>query len=318
MLCEAGYAVRVITRQAAAHPWLQALPVEIIETDIAEREGVLKAAEGVRYIIHAAGLFRFFGKASDFENTNRIGTQNILEAGRLAGVEKIVHMSTIAVAGFPRNPHTIIDENYPPAPIDDYQRTKLAGEKLALEHVQAHQLPVVIVRGGAFYGPYGRYAFNKLFIEDPIINRLPLGVDGGRHIMFPAYIKDVVRGMLLALEKGRVGEIYNIASQSLSHRTIDRTISQIAGVSPLRLYAPGFLMLDVARILTLFSRLFERELRYVVNMKAYTFGEWNVSIEKARRELGYEPTPFEEGIRETLRWYLDSGLWKPRRRPALS
>jgi nucleoside-diphosphate-sugar epimerase len=314
ILLEHGYQVRVISRHPQDYPWLKELPVEVIAADIEDGAAMHQAAQGVRYIIHAAGLFRFWGKKQDFEETNFLGTRNMLDAALAAGVEKMVHVSTIAVAGFPRNRQTVIDETYPPQPTNNYQRTKLKAEQLALEYFHQHQLPIVSIRGGAFYGPYGRYGFNQVFIEDPLFNFLPLGVDGGQHVMFPAYVKDVAKGILLGLEKGRPGEIYNINSQALNHRQINEAVAKIAGTSPFRLYAPGVLMLALAQVLTWVSSLVGREMHYVVDMKPYTFGEWNVSIEKARRELGYEPTPLEVGIRETLDWYASEGLWKWRKR----
>lgn len=312
ILLESGYQVRLITRTPEKYDWLQNLNVEIVQTDIADTEAVFKAATGVRYIIHAAGLFRFFGEPDEFEHTNILGTCNILEAARQEGIEKLVHVSTIAVAGFPRN-DTLITEETPPNPVDDYQRTKLEGEQMVQKYVQEFGVPAVIARGGAFYGPYGRYAFNKLFFEDPLIHHWPMGVDGGRHITFPAYIKDVARGILLCLEKGHAGEIYNIASQSVSQREVEKLIAKISGTSAFRFPAPGQMMIPIAWLLTQMSKLTHRELLYLITMKPYILGDWNVSIEKAKRELGFSPTPLEVGIRETLDWYVESQLWKPRK-----
>ena len=313
ILLDAGYPVRLISRQPENYPWLADLDIEVITADVVEREKVFAAMEGVRYVVHGAGLFRFWGQTSDFEQTNIRGTQNILEAAAHVGIEKLVHVSTIAVAGYPRDPKRIIDEDYVCQPMDDYQRSKVIGEQQALAAVQELGVPAVIIRGGAFYGPHGRYAFNKLFFEDPLANHLPMGVDGGKHLTFPAYIKDVARGLLLGLEKGRPGEVYNISSQTLTHREVERTIARISRTSAFRLHAPRVLMIQVARLLTLLTELTGRERRYVITMEPYIFGEWNVSIEKARQELGFEPTPFEEGVRETLQWYIDAGLWKTKR-----
>lgn len=313
ILNELGYRVRLITRTPEDYPWLKELDVDIVRADIAQGAVIEKAAEGVQYVIHAAGLWRFWGKKQDFSKTNILGTRNLLQAAKRAGVEKFVHVSTVAVAGFPRNPTIVIDEDHPPNPVDDYQRTKLAGEQLVLRYALEHDLPAVIARGGAFYGPYGRYAFNKLFFEDPLLHKWPMGVDGGQHMTFPAYVKDVARGLLLCLEKGRPGEIYNISSQSMKQRDIEKLIAHISGTSPFRFHAPGRMMVPIARFLTWLSELTDRELLYVVTMRPYILGDWNVSIEKAQRELGYTPTPFEQGVRETLQWYVDAGLWKTKK-----
>ncbi|NJL92712.1 MAG: hypothetical protein HC915_02750 [Anaerolineae bacterium] len=145
------------------------------------------------------------------------------------------------------------------------------------------------------------------------MNHLPMGVDGGRHLTFPAYIKDVAQGLLLALERGRPGEVYNICSQSLTHREVEQTIARLSGTSAFRLHAPGWVMIPFARLLTALGGALGREPHYVINMRPYIFGEWRISIAKARQELGFTPTPFEEGVRETLQWYADTGLWKPRK-----
>lgn len=313
ILLEAGYGVRVVTRTPQAYPWLKKLDVDIIQADIADKEAMYQAAKGAQYIIHAAALFKFFGKTKDFDETNIRGTHNMLEAAAAAGVEKMVHVSTIAVAGQPSNPNQIIDEHYPPQPVDDYQRTKLAGEHIVLQHIASNDVPVVIMRGAGFYGPYGRYAFNRLFFEDPLLKKIFVGVDGGRHITFPVYIKDMARGILLGLEKGTPGEIYNLCSQSMPQYQVENLISEIAGIPKFRFRPPGFVMMQVARFLTVLSNLTGREMLYVTNLAPYVFGEWNVSIQKAKDELGFAPTPFEQGVRETLQWYVESGLWKPRR-----
>ncbi|NJL92713.1 MAG: NAD-dependent epimerase/dehydratase family protein [Anaerolineae bacterium] len=149
LLLQAGYAVRVITRQPEAYPWLGPLPVDIFQGDITDLPTVQRATEGARYVIHAAGLWRFWGRAADFEAANTLGTHNVLEAARQAGVEKLVYVSTIAVAGYPREP-ILIDETCPPQPVDAYQRSKLAAEQLLLAAHQSGGLRGVIVRGGLF------------------------------------------------------------------------------------------------------------------------------------------------------------------------
>ncbi len=311
LLIKSGYHVRALTRNPAQHPWLSDLNVEIIQADVTDRQAMFEAAAGCQYVIHAAGKFRFWGNQQQFEQTNVLGSKNVMDAALAADVEKFIHISTVVVIGHPQSDKEI-DETHPASPADAYQESKLAAERVALDYHDEQGLPVVILRPGAFYGPHGHYAFNKMFFEDPL-RGLPLGVNGGRYYTFPAYIKDVAQAIIQSLDKGRAGEIYNICSQYLTHREVDQIIAKEAGLSGFHLYMPGWIMIPFARVLTLLGNLVGREPKYPITLRSYIFNNWCVSTEKAKRELGFVPTPFRDGVRETLEWYRDIGIWKPKR-----
>jgi len=82
------------------------------------------------------------------------------------------------------------------------------------------QLHAVILRPGAFYGPWGRYAFNRLFFEDPLRGLL-IQVHHGQRITFPAFVPDVARAIVAALKQGKNGQTYNIAGDPLSHQEVN-------------------------------------------------------------------------------------------------
>ncbi len=306
LLVARGYAVRALVRPTSDTAFLDSLPVELaIAGDITDADGLARACTGCQAAIHAAGEFRFWGAAEAFHRTNVEGTRTFLETARAAGLRRVVHVSTIAVAGrIP--PGQVIDETFPCDPQDPYQHSKLAAEVQALAHNDPPAFEVVVVRPGAYYGPGGRYGFNRLFFEEPL-RGWRIRVDGGRHIQFPAFVPDVARGVLLALEKGRPGEIYNLCGESLSHNEANAIISRLAGISPRRFNAPRAAMLTLAWLTTRLAALTGREPFYPFNLRHYVFQDWRVSSEKARTELGFEPTPFEKGARQTLAWYRGEG-----------
>lgn len=305
--------LRVLTRHPDEHPWLQSLSrVEVVVGDIGDADVVRRGVTGCQYVIHAAARFRFWGKRQHFNETNVFGSENMLEASVAAGVEKFLHVSTVVVVGDPINDDEI-DEQYPTHPADAYQRTKLVAEQLALSYVNSHNLPVVVLRPGAFYGPHGRYAFNKLFFEDPL-RGLHLGVEGGRYYTMPTYVEDMAQAILLGLQKGKAGEIYNIVSQYLLHREVHHMIADAAGISRFHIFAPSFIMIPFGHFLTLLGHLFGFEPKYPINLRSYIFNNWKVSNAKACQELGFVPTPFEVGVQSTLDWYRSIGIWKPKRK----
>jgi dihydroflavonol-4-reductase len=307
-LAASGFQVRALVRAHSQTDFLRSL-AELAVGDVRDRESVDEAVKGCRYVVHAAALFRFWGEERDFEQTNVVGTANVLEAARRHDVEKFIHISTIAVVGLPPA-EGCIDEDTPCYPQDAYQRSKLNGETMVRMFCRGAQLPAVILRPGAFYGPWGRYAFNRLFFEDPL-KGIRIQVHGGRRLNFPVFVPDVAHAIVTALQQGRVGQTYNLCGEPISHRQANTTISRIAGISPFRLNIPEAVMLAVARTMTrMAERRTHREPYYPITLAPYVFKDWRVSSAKARAELGFAPTPFEEGARQTLEWYWESGFFR--------
>jgi nucleoside-diphosphate-sugar epimerase len=311
LLVKQGYKVRVLTRHPDEHPWLKELGIDIVSGDIEDEHTVNCAVEGCRYVVHAAGRFSFWGKHEQFERTNVQGAANVMHAATRAGVEKFIHISTVVVVGTPLKDR-IVDETHPTNPVDPYQRSKLKGEHLALQHHREHGLPIVILRPGAFYGPYGHYAFNRLFFEDPLKGLL-IQINRGHNITFPAYIGDVAASIIAALYRGRPGEVYNICGESLTHHEANQIVSDEAGITHFRINFPGWSMIALAHLWTALSEYTRIEPYYPLNLRSYVFNNWRVSSDKACRELGFQPISFREGTRRTLEWYRQSGIWKSKR-----
>lgn len=310
-LCEylagQGYQLRALARPTSDTLFLESLGAEICRGDVVEAERVQAAARGCEYVVHAAAHFRLWGKPDPFIKTNIIGTQNVLKAALAAHVKKFIHISTIIVAG-PQKPGRVITEETPcaPHPTDNYAKTKYIGERLARNYASKKGLPVVVLRLGALYGPYGHYAFNRLFFEE-FLNNWRVQVHQGRHIIFPCYVADAARAIEAALERGKVGEIYNISNQSITHYRANQIISELAARSSWRVNVPGWMMLNFARLLEFISIFTRREPYYPINLAPYVFDDWIVDFSKAEQELGFVPSTFAEGAQHTLDWYRSIG-----------
>jgi dihydroflavonol-4-reductase len=300
-LVAAGYHVRALVRETSDTAHLRDPNVEIVIGDVLDPASVQRGLAGCRYVVHAAGLFRMWGPQEEFERVNVQGTANVVEQARRHDVERLVHISTIAVVG-QHPPDVTLHEGVQCQPADPYQRSKLDAENFVRMFALGAQLPAVILRPGAFYGPWGHYAFNRLFFEDPL-KGLRIQVQQGRRITFPAYVPDVARAIVAALHQGRRGEIYNVSGEPLSHREANLIVSRMAGISPLRVDVPDRLMLWLAAMMTKMANRTGREPYYPLHLASYVFQDWRVSSDKAQAELGFTATPFDEGARQTLEWY---------------
>lgn len=306
-LVRAGYRVRITARPGSDLTPLLGPAVEVAPiADINDEAGLAEACTGCDAVIHAAAHFRMWGPQLTFWQTNVAGTATVLEAIAAAGAPRLVHVSSVVVVGRVE-PGRVVDEEHPCQPLDPYQRTKLEAERLALAYARYHGLEVVVVRPGAMYGPWGEYAFNRLFFVEPL-RGWRIRVNGGRHITFPAYTGDVAAGIIAALEKGRSGGIYNLSGEALTHNEVNDTISDLAGISHWRCNVPSGVVLALARGWTALSRFTRREPFYPTNLAHYVFQDWPVSSDKARAELGFAPRPFVAGARATLQWYREQNL----------
>lgn len=305
-LTQQGYRLRALARPASDVAFLEQLGVEIAPGDVTDAGSVRAAMQSCQYVVHAAAYFRLWGPPEPFVKTNVSGTRNVLQAALAANVKKFIHISTIIVVG-PQKPGVVITEATPrrPYPSDNYAKTKSKGECLALEYFK-RGLPVVILRLGALYGPYGHYAFNRIFFEE-FLHNWRVEVHHGRHIIFPCYVQDAAQAIESALHQGQVGEIYNVSNQSISHREANTIISCLAGRSNWRLNVPRWLMLQFVKLLELIAYFTKREPFYPKNLEPYVFYDWVVNSTKARQELSFNPSTFTEGAQHTLEWYRSIG-----------
>ncbi|MDX2140256.1 MAG: NAD-dependent epimerase/dehydratase family protein [Chloroflexota bacterium] len=301
-LINAGYHVRLLVRHPARHEWLRHYPqVEIVQGDIQDAAIVTRGAQGARSIIHAAGVFRFWGDEAEFDRVNVGGAENVLLACKAAGCERLIHISSVYLIGQPPRDQ-VIDETYPAHPVEPYQRSKLKAEQRMLRAHAEQGIPVVVLRPGAFYGPYGGYAFNRLFFRDPM-RGIIMQLNGGRYIILPVFVPDVAQGALLALTHGRAGEIYNICDHPIAHRDAYDIVTEEAKLWFPRLRLPDWVGLVASHVLEAVARVTRVEPFYPLNLRSYVYNYWRVSHEKAARELGFVPTPFREGARQTIAWY---------------
>ncbi|MCP4357040.1 MAG: NAD-dependent epimerase/dehydratase family protein [Chloroflexi bacterium] len=310
-LIQAGHQVRALVRPTSDTRFLQQLGVDLAYTDdITDGYAALQAVHDCDQVIHAAGLFRFWGDAHLFWQTNVGGTTTVLKAALTENVKRFIYISTIAVVGHTPSKRRI-DENTVCRPQEPYQLSKFEAETRALAY-HNEGLPVIVLRPGAFYGPWGRYAFNRLFFEEPL-KGWRIRIDGGKNITFPVFVPDVAQGIMLALQHGRPGEIYNISGKSLTHNEVNDIVSDLAGIHQFRFTVPNWVVLALARNWTRLSQITGREPFYPINMAPYVFQNWHICTDKAEQELGFIPTPFAEGVRQTLHWYKEQGILKLRR-----
>ncbi|MBI5572663.1 MAG: dTDP-glucose 4,6-dehydratase [Desulfomonile tiedjei] len=220
-----------------------------------------------------------------FVNTNVLGTQVLLEACKEFGVERFVQISTDEVYGS-LGPEGAFTESHPLAPNSPYAASKAAADLLCRSYHKTYGLDVLVTRCSNNYGPL---QFPEKLMPLMITNALQdkeLPVYGdGMNVRDWIHVTDHCRAVDLVLRKSRGGEIYNIGSSSeYPNLHVVRYILQ-------RLSKP------------------ESLIRFVQDRPGHD-RRYAMDASKLRRELGWEPvTTFEEGMNQTISWYIEHEMW---------
>jgi dihydroflavonol-4-reductase len=266
--------------------------------DVTEPSSLPRAVAGCEVVFNAMGIpEQWLADESRFDRVNALGTRNVAEAARDAGVRRLVHTSTEDV--FHAEPGGRFDETsvagYPKGTA--YERSKQRAEELAL--AARDGLEVVIVNPSGVYGPGpgASVSFDRNLFEPLVRRRLPALPPGGLGVVFAP---GAAHGHLLAAERGRDGERYILCDRHVSLRELAETVVRVAG----RGWVPPTLPLPLARGLAsggeAVSRIVGRP--PLLSRGQLHFFAWNAAPDasKARSELGWEATPLEEGLRQTL------------------
>jgi nucleoside-diphosphate-sugar epimerase len=307
-----GHQVVTVSRQATPAEnenaeFLQQNGIETVRGDIMDKDLLGKCCRGAAVVHHIAAAMREANIAdSHFWKVNVQATQELLEAARSEGVQRLVYCSSIGAMGkFPKKP---ANEHSECKPMDIYQVTKRAAEKLCLEFFQATGLPLSIVRPADVYGPRDRRLL-KLFRA--IKKRTFALIGDGRNEHHMVYIDDLVAGMMGAAEvKEAVGEVFILAGeQPIRVKELVLAIAKDLAVPPPRLRLPLFPVRLAAVCLETLCRPLGLQPPLYPRRVDFFRSDYAFDISKAKRVLGYRPAfDVPAGVRQTRLWYEQNKL----------
>jgi dihydroflavonol-4-reductase len=296
--------VALVRNPAKARDLLPA-GVGLAQGDVTDPDSVREAAKGVDGVFNCMGLFeQWFADRGIFDRVNADGARNVVAAAREAGAKRVVHTSTFDV--FHAETGGVVSEqavaDYPKG--TEYERSKQRAEELVLAEAAAG-IELVIANPSSVYGP-GPWQATGLdrAIRDAIRRRLPALPPGGMTLV---HVADVAAGHLSAFDRGTPGERYLLADGYAPMRELLSVAVEEAG----RGWVPPTLPVPLARAMATggeaLSRLIRRPPLLGAGQLHFLLWQARADSSKARDELGIEFTPWEEGIRGTVRWMINEG-----------
>lgn len=304
-LLNRGHQVTALYRSDKKKDALNLPQVNWIQGDITDEKCLIEGMKGCEVVYHvAAYAVAWEEHPGDFRKFNVQGTVNVLNAALANNVQKIVVTSTAGVFG-PSLQRIITEESKSVLPhFTGYERSKAEAEQVILnEYVKKRGLNVVIVNPTRVFGPGPLNQSNSttLLIKKYIEGQWHFLPGNGKAIGNYAFVDDVVNGHLLAMEHGKAGEKYILGGENITYQQFFDTLKRISGKQHWLIPLPLPVMLSLAHLLVLFHKIYRKFLPPLTPAHVRKFNyNWEVSCEKAIRELGYVITPFEQAVLKTI------------------
>jgi len=303
-----GHSVHALSRAASNREGLMHERVRLVQGDLLDRDSLRKGMEGCSQVFHLAAYAKNWSRdPSVFFRQNVDGMTNVLDAARDAGIKRVVFTSTIVVFG-PKPAGVIGDESMPritPKYFTEYEESKAVAERKALEYVKKGH-PIVIVNPTRVYGPGKLTEGNSVSLMIDMYDRgkVPVLLNNGVNVGNYVLVDDLVRGHILAMERGKIGERYILGGENASLKRIFELVDEASGKKHFQFSLPP-------SIAMLYGSLEKKRAEWLRMYPQITPGwvetflqDWAYTCAKAERELGYTITPLKDGIKLTYDWLM--------------
>jgi dihydroflavonol-4-reductase len=297
-LLERGDQVMALVRDPKRAASILPAKIEPLRGDATDPESLAAAVEGCELVFNSMGMPEQWVKdEAIFDQVNAVGSGLLAGAAKRAGVRRFVHTSTHDVF------HAETGERFDETKLADYpkgtayERSKQHAEELVL--AERDGMEVVILNPSGVYGPTPSPtpSFENEVFEPVVRKRLPAVPPGGTGY---AFVDGVAAGHLLAAEAGRDGERYILADGYADFRELAETAKRVAGRGRIPPRMPVPVAKAVAAAGAGISRVIRRPPLLPKGQLDYILWQAHPDSSKAQRELGWQTTPLEEGVRKTL------------------
>ncbi len=309
-----GEQVRVLARPNSRRDNIAALGtvnVETVDGDLTDGDSLRRAVQGCDTLYHVAADYRLWAKdPQELYRANVDGTRRLLEIAKAAGLRKIVYTSTVGALGIPHD-GTSGNEDTPVTVsnmIGHYKRSKFLAEE-AVRQFALEGLPVVIVNPSTPIGerdikptPTGQ------IIVDFLNRKMPAYVDTGLNLID---VRDCAAGILLAAERGRIGERYILGNRNTSMQEMLQMLAAITNLPAPKVkmpYALAWLAVGAENIVM--DRLLNRVPAHPFEGVKMARHKMFFDASKAVRELGLPQSPVEDALKRAVEWFRANGYVK--------
>jgi dihydroflavonol-4-reductase len=307
-LARDGHRLRLLVRAGSDRRNLRGLEAELVEGNLAKPSTLPKAVMGCRYVFHVAADYRLWvPNPLAMRKVNVEGTVALLKIAEACGVERCVYTSSVAALGLnpdgrPATEYTMVEETQL---IGAYKRSKYDAQE-AVRALALGGQDIVIVNPSTPVGPGDvKPTPTGRMIVDAANGRMPAYVNTGLNVV---HVDDVADGHVLALKKGRAGDMYILGGEDLMLRDLLGMIARLSMRRRPMLRLPISPLMPVAAVMEWSASrsgnppIMTREVLQMARKKMF------FSSAKAMKELGYAPRPARVAVEDALEWFGTQGM----------
>lgn len=306
---EAGHDLRILVRETSNRNWLPE-GAEFVPGDVTDLTSLVRAGEGSQGIVHMAGLVKVWDPdPRRFEAVNVGGLRNCLEASQRAGARLVYTSSFIAVGPTTSEPADESTVHPGDRYRNAYERTKAMADVIA-RGAALRGADVVIVYPGVVYGP-GEVTDGNIVVKmvaDHMKGRFPGIIGPGDRLWSYAFVEDVARGHVLAMERGRSGERYFLCGDNVSMNDLFATLERVSGIPRPTRHLPYSVAKALGATLYAWAEMTGRPPLLTHEVVDVFKEHWAYRSDKAKSDLGYEPASLEDGLSRTVAWLRNEGV----------
>ncbi|GIW82211.1 MAG: oxidoreductase [Gemmatales bacterium] len=309
-----GHDVCAFVRPTSDVAFLEQIGASLVRGQFGDKETDDRALADADVVVHCAAKVGDRGPADEYRKVNVEALQRFLDScvrrHQVRPLHRFIHMSSLGVYEARHHYGTDETEPLPDRHMDGYTQSKVEADKLVLDYIKAGKLPIVILRPGFVYGPRDRAVLPR------IIQRMTRGkihfLGADKRLQNTIYVGNLVDAVFLAAENPKaVGQIYNLTDgERITKEHFFNTIASEMGLPTSKQILPRWLAAIIVALIHRHIRRFTAKGKDPwISPAQFKFLQLNLdfSIEKAKRELGYQPAVgFDEGMKKTISWYKES------------
>jgi dihydroflavonol-4-reductase len=306
-----GCRVRVLDLRPPRH---DATNMQYVRGSMLDPQSLQAALNDVEEVYHLAGLPGMWARhKDDFHAANAQGTALVITAARSQGVSRLLHCSTESILFRPSCGTSAVAEDVA-VTLDQmpgaYTRSKMLGEQYALQ-AAASGFPIVIANPTMPIGLHnGNFTPPTLMLQYFVSRRVQIYLD---FIMNLVDVRDVAAGLLLAMERGQTGQRYILGGENISLKKLLAIIGVISGRKAVRIPIPAVIAQTTAAMLEFIAdHVTHRPPAGTVEGVRIASRSQALSIEKARRDLGYAPRPIGPALEDAIQSVMNRSSSPPK------
>lgn len=306
-LLEKGEVVHVLHRPTSSLEDLKGLNFVSRLGDVTDPQSVRAACLDVDTVFHLAGVVGYSRKARPLmEQVNVQGTRNVIEAIQSGHRPKLVYMSSVVAVGASLDGKPLNEESsYMISHLNlGYFETKKIAEDLVRDQCRKGKIEAVILNPSTIYGAADAKKGSRKTQLKVAQGKFPFYTSGGVSIVS---VHDVVTAVLRAREVGRNGERYILSGENLTIKDVFERIANLAGAKPPSVHLPNPVVKTIGKIGDLLENMGKKGPLNSENAWTAIMYHW-FDHSKAAGELGFEPRPAQQALKESVDWMKQQGL----------